>query len=383
MISKIWGVFMAWLKRVEARADAWAHRRLSPEEWADAVALDRRIKSNFWRVLGMFAGMVLVGVVLVFGISSGSSLGNAVGISIAVNIWLVMALLSPWYGYRKWMQTPAWKIFAVLTLIIFIGGVTGFMAGTFKPGKPLLDVDPQKLARALAFAMLIGIAVTAILVGISRMRMREALERGKRLEAEAERERLARHGMQAELKLLQAQVEPHFLFNTLASVRHLVQTGSPDALVMLDHLIHYLRTALPEIRSEGSTLGREAELARAYLEIIRIRMGGGLQIEIDVPDDVARAPFPPLMLMTLVENAIKHGVAHVGHGRVSIRAAESNGRVRVQVTDDGRGFVEPIGRGVGLANVRERLQALYADAAQLDLSAREAGGTVATIEVPA
>jgi LytS/YehU family sensor histidine kinase len=151
---------------------------------------------------------------------------------------------------------------------------------------------------------------------------------------------------------------------------------------MLDHLIHYLRTSLPEIRSESSTLGREAELARAYLEILRLRMGGALEIAIDIPADLARAPFPPLMVMTLVENAIKHGVAPQGRGHVSVSASAANGKLRVVVQDDGRGLDGTLGRGVGLANVRERLGAIFGAQARLDLEGRADGGTRATIEVP-
>jgi len=162
-------------------------------------------------------------------------------------------------------------------------------------------------------------------------------------------------------------------------VRHLVQTGSPDALAMLDHLIHYLRTSLPEIRSESSTLGREAELARAYLEILRLRMGGALEIAIDIPPDLALAPFPPLMVMTLVENAIKHGVAPQGRGRVSVSASAGGGKLRVVVEDDGRGLGGTVGRGVGLANVRERLAAIFGPEArrmgsQVNIDRWAAGG---------
>ena len=181
----------------------------------------------------------------------------------------------------------------------------------------------------------------------------------------------------------EGQVEPHFLFNTLSNVRYLVQTGSPDALAMLDHLIRYLRTALPQIRSDGSTLGREAELARAYLEIMRLRMGGALEFAIEVPPALESQPFPPLMLITLVENAIKHGVAPQGRGRVHVRAVEAAGGVRIEVEDDGRGLVEPVGQGVGLSNVRDRLRALDVEAARLLLESRGGGGTVATIEIPA
>jgi LytS/YehU family sensor histidine kinase len=248
--------------------------------------------------------------------------------------------------------------------------------------RPLSAIDPAKVLRAVAIALVLALVLTSMIVGISRMRLREANQRTARLAAETDRERLARQNVQAELKLLQAQVEPHFLFNTLANVRHLVHSGSPDALTMLDHLVHYLRTALPEMRSEGSTVGREAELARAYLAIMRMRMGGGLDVEIDIPQDVAGAAFPPLVLMTLVENAVKHGVAPVGQGRVSVRASSDGATLRVSVEDDGRGLAEPIGQGIGLGNVRERLRAIYGGRARLELAQRGDGGTRATVEMP-
>ncbi len=213
------------------------------------------------------------------------------------------------------------------------------------------------------------------------LRLGEAAERAARLAAENERERFARQSVQAELKLLQAQVEPHFLFNTLANVRHLVQAGSADALPMLDHLIHYLRTALPEVRRDSTTLGREAELARAYLEIMRMRIGE-LSFAIDVPAGLAAHEFPPLMLMTLVENAVKHGVAPAGHGEIRIAARQADGRIEVDVIDDGRGLGGGIGQGVGLSNVRGRLKALYGDDARLSLESGASGGTCARLEIP-
>ena len=177
-------------------------------------------------------------------------------------------------------------------------------------------------------------------------------------------------------------MEPHFLFNTLANLRYLMQTDTSQAITMLDHLIHYLRTALPEIRAESSTVGREIELARAYLEIMRIRMGGALEISASFPAELDALPFPPLMLLTLVENAIKHGVAPMGTGHVSVTATRVGDRLRMAVEDDGRGLRGTLGSGVGLVNVRERLKAIFGDRARLDLAARDAGGTIATIEVP-
>jgi LytS/YehU family sensor histidine kinase len=150
---------------------------------------------------------------------------------------------------------------------------------------------------------------------------------------------------------------------------------------MLDHLIHYLRTALPDIRSDSTTLGREAELARAYLEIMRIRMGE-LTFTIDVPADLSNREFPPLMLMTLVENAVKHGVAPVGRGAIRVCARRLGEAIEVSVIDDGRGLGGTLGQGVGLTNVRERLSALYGARGRLVLESGPDGATVARLELP-
>ena len=370
------------MKSVETRLDAWAAGRLSPEEYAEAVALDRKVKRNFGRIAATFALTVLVVAMVTLGIRPQTGFWTAFAFSSLGLLYLVAAIVSAWYGYRKWSDRPAWKVFAILVALVMGGGAIGFAVGTFGDGKTLADMTAEKYTRGAAITFLLGMFFAALLVGISRMRLRDAAQTAARLQAEAERERIARRGAQAELKLLQAQVEPHFLFNTLANVRYLVQSGSPDALSMLDHLIRYLRTALPEIRSEGSTLGREAELARAYLEIMRIRMGGALEFEIDVPAGMQDAPFPPLMVITLVENAIKHGVAPRGRGLVEVRARREGDALQVFVDDDGRGIVQPAGRGVGLANIRARLRALHGDAAYIALEDREGGGTHAVIQVP-
>ena len=294
----------------------------------------------------------------------------------------VVFLLSAWYGYQKWTGERARRTFVGFVGSMFLGAVFVIAVDMVVHHRSIEDLAPRELSTIAGSVLLLGFVAVALMVSITHLRSRENAQRMALLAGEAEREKLARAGAQAELKLLQAQVEPHFLFNTLANVRYLVQTGSPDALAMLDHLIRYLRTALPEIRNETSTLGREAELARAYLEIMRLRMGGSLEFDIDMPEDVARAPFPPLMVITLVENAIKHGVAPVGHGRVTIRARNAGGKLRLEVEDDGRGIVAAPGQGVGLANIRERLATLFGDRARLELTGGEAGRTLAVIEVP-
>ncbi len=188
----------------------------------------------------------------------------------------------------------------------------------------------------------------------------------------------------AKLSLLHAQVEPHFLYNTLASAQVLTRSDPAKAERMLGHLITYLRTSMPRTEDALSTLGDELERAQAYLEILRIRMGERLNVQIQVPDILKAAPLPPMMLQTLVENAIKHGLEPIpGGGTIWVLARESAGKVAITVADDGRGFSEDGGgTGIGLRNVRERLRLGYGDAASFAIGANFPKGVAATITVP-
>lgn len=189
----------------------------------------------------------------------------------------------------------------------------------------------------------------------------------------------------ARLNLLHAQVEPHFLYNTLASAQLLTRSEPAQADRMLGHLIQYLRHSLPSADESLSTLGDELERTRAYLEIIRIRMGPRLAMEVDVPDALRTTALPPMMLQTLVENAIKHGLEpKPGGGTVWIFARRDEDRVMVTVADNGQGFgVATGGTGIGLKNVRERLRLLYGERASLAVVANVPDGVAATITVPA
>jgi LytS/YehU family sensor histidine kinase len=182
---------------------------------------------------------------------------------------------------------------------------------------------------------------------------------------------------------MQAQVEPHFLFNTLANVQHLVETDPPAASGMLESLIQYLRAALPQMREGATNLGRELDMARAFLDIHRVRMGARFDFAIEVPEALRCRAFPPMMLISLVENAVKHGVDPCCEcGNIAVRAYEADGMLRVAVVDTGEGIVAKKGGGVGLSNIRERLKALYGTEARLVLEENAPHGVVASIEVP-
>ena len=194
----------------------------------------------------------------------------------------------------------------------------------------------------------------------------------------------ARELSEAKLSLLNAQVEPHFLYNTLASAQLLTRSDPQRADAMLGHLIAYLRRSLPRTLQGQSTLGEELERANAYLEILKIRMGPRLSTQVDVPEALHALPFPSMMLQTLVENAIKHGLeSKPGGGTVWIRATTGNRELSVTVADDGRGFnAESSGTGIGLKNVRERLRLAYGNAARFSIAANFPAGVAATITLP-
>ena len=188
----------------------------------------------------------------------------------------------------------------------------------------------------------------------------------------------------AKLSLLHAQVEPHFLYNTLASAQLLTRTDPARADQMLGNLIMYLRHSLPRTEDTLSTIGDELERAQAYLDILKIRMGSRLSLQVDVPQQLRAVLFPTMMLQTLVENAIKHGLEpKSGGGTVWILARAHDSAVSVTVADDGRGFsAEGGGTGIGLRNVRERLRLAYGSGAAFAIVANFPHGVAATITVP-
>jgi hypothetical protein len=207
----------------------------------------------------------------------------------------------------------------------------------------------------------------------------------------AERESLKRQVSEAKMQMMQAQVEPHFLFNTLASIDHLIETDPPRASVMQKNLIQYLRAALPQMRENATDLGREVDLVSAYLEILKVRMEERLQVGFKVPKGLRSADFPPMMLQSMVENAIKHGLEPKAEGgQLDVEAEIIHGDLHVTVADTGLGFspggASTSGTGLGLTNIRERLKLLYGDRAQLVIEANQVDGaplgTRVTISVP-
>ena len=200
---------------------------------------------------------------------------------------------------------------------------------------------------------------------------------------EVARDALATRMLEARLSMLEAQVEPHFIFNTLANIRRLARIERARARRMAERFAAYLRASLPQMRGPTATIGREVDLVCAYLDVQKVRMGRRLAWTVDVPESLRMHPFPPMMLISLVENAIKHGLNPAIEGgtiRIGARAGEHG--LTVSVADTGGGLTRAKGSGVGLSNIRARLTAMHGPAARLTLAANVPHGMVATIVLP-
>jgi LytS/YehU family sensor histidine kinase len=217
------------------------------------------------------------------------------------------------------------------------------------------------------------------------VRQREAFARHQELAFTLERSELERQALDARLRLLQAQVAPHFLFNTLANVQALVDAGSPRASAVLRSLVAYLRAAVPQLREATATIERELQLVRPYLELMHMRMPDRLQYAVNVDPSTLEVRCPPTTLLTLVENAVRHGIDPSEEGgRIDIDIARLGDRCLVRITDTGAGLrASANGLGTGLTTLRERLRLIFGDAAQLRLTSGAGCGVAVEVDMPA
>lgn len=221
------------------------------------------------------------------------------------------------------------------------------------------------------FMVMFGALIMGSLVAVgASYREQEERARADALQFALERETLQRQATDARLQLLTAQIEPHFLLNTLANVKALVDTGSPRASAVFASLIDYLRGAMQQISNAHNTLADEMRLVRAYLDIMVMRMPDRLQYQVDMEPELASLPLPPMSLLTLVENAIRHGIdPGIDGGTITVGARRTPGQgVNLWVSDTGVGMSESAGGGRGLNNLVQRLKAFYGDDARLELS---------------
>jgi len=231
--------------------------------------------------------------------------------------------------------------------------------------------------RGFVFASCVTIAIGWLLWEAIEATRKNEVERRERAELQANVDRAERERTTAELKALRAQVEPHFLYNTLSNVVSLIEREPATAKYMTERLIGYLRHTLDASRRENATVGDELAIIADYLEILRLRMGERLWYEVAADDATRALPLSPMLLQPLVENAIKHGLEpKIEGGRITVSAVVQDGRLNIVVEDTGLGFgvaTDTAGSGSGLANVRGRLKAIYGDAARLSIEQPEAG----------
>jgi sensor histidine kinase YesM len=270
-------------------------------------------------------------------------------------------------------------------VICLIGSVCGYVVGSLQGPFFVERFLSTKLAipllstRNIVFVLtFVGVA-SFVFYSISHFRVSAAViqqERFNRLSSEKE-------ALDAQLKLMQAQIEPHFLFNTLSNILSLIETDPIKAESMLSDLTQYLRTSLSRTLPAVTTLAQEADMIRAYLDIQKVRMGERLKFTIDVPEALSQLPFPPMLLQPLVENAVEHGLTpRIDGGTITITASETNGTMKIVIGDTGNGFSMVEHSGVGIANVKERIRLLYGDRGRFTIEENVPHGVRAIIEVP-
>ncbi|MFT3666462.1 MAG: histidine kinase [Piscinibacter sp.] len=312
----------------------------------------------------------------------------AYGLPVTFCCWLFIdggrLLAARWVNRRGLVthdaQWPGWPwMAAVLVLGTLLGAALGHALGDRLTGQDtgrLWFGGAQGLLTMLLLCMIPGIVATWFFY-----------TRGRIAAIEAQAEQAQRQAAEAQLRLLEAQLEPHMLFNTLANLRVLIALDPPRAQAMLDQLIAFLRATLNASRAGRHALSAEFSRVADYLALMQVRMGERLRTQLELPDELAAAPVPPLLLQPLVENAIRHGLEpSVDGGRIAVTASRDGPTLLLRVRDTGVGLAAPAGDGTrfGLQQVRERLATLYGERASLTLEAAAdaEGGTIATVRLP-
>ncbi len=338
-----------------------------------------------WRRL-RFTLLASVGFGLLIGLGWTSGMASLMVRTVTLGLvaMLVFGLFEQWPR-----RLPAWLARWVLQVLgvavaMPVATYTIYVLSTDAGAPPFWEVKDR--FEGFLTLMVGGLLVAPWAALAALVRQKDALARHQALSFELERSQLERKALDARLRLLQAQVEPHFLFNTLANVRELVDSGSTQASAVLGNLIAYLRAAVPRLHDPATTLGHELELVRAYLELMHIRMPDRLKFTLDA-DAAARAvACPPMTLLTLVENAVRHGIDPSEEGgRIEVRAQVRDGRCICEVIDTGVGLhrAGDGGLGTGLATLRERMQLAFGGDARVQLDTLEPHGVRAELDFPA
>jgi sensor histidine kinase YesM len=370
------------------RYHAFSHRvldSLSEIERRDVQAFDRWFhKRHGWATLILLAGINFALAGMAAQLPWNMSFLEAAILINGVVFLLLWALLLAWFGYRKFhgrLLRYAVAAPAIAIALAFLAAGAADLMGGRNPFGWL--IDNSQLRHIVIAALVFGFLYALFTAIISHLRNREYAALAVKLELERRESELSCQLAEARLRMLQLQIEPHFLFNTLGSAKQLAENRAPEAARLLGDLIRFLRAATPSLRGETTTLAEDAALISAYLAIMRVRLGPRLRFNVVVPPELLAFRVPPGMLITLVENAIKHGIEpYAPGGEISITAAREKNGVTVTVADTGAGLCAAPGQGIGLANIRERLALLCGEGARLSLGENEPRGFVARLELP-
>jgi nitrate/nitrite-specific signal transduction histidine kinase len=356
----------------------------------------RTFKGVTWRLIGIFCLLVAVMAAgwsiphdIAWGKEASDVAQHALGKFWDIALLYLPPLLTV-IGVSNWLPSEFRRRVPALAIAVAAGCAAGMFLdhAVHSLLETSRSLNSEHMMRATTFGshfvgwlgnyFLAGLAATVYFSVVREDELACALHQEEMGRVGAEREMT-----EAQLQVMQAQIEPHFLFNTLANVRRLYQTDPATGRCMLQHLSRYLSAALPQMRESRSTLERELALTIAYLNIQKIRMDARLSFEVDVPASLQGCEVPPMMLLTLVENSIRHGLVPLPQGgSVRVTASAERGTLHLRVTDTGQGLRQSSGAGVGLANIRARLKTLYGAAARLSLQQNAPSGVTATLELP-
>src|SRR5688572_20357811 len=342
-------------------------------------ALERLVVKAAWRVAVALAVSIGVALLLLTLYSSSTSVLFLRAITIGLAATAVFSLFEVWprrlpRGIERWiLQVVAVGVAMPLTVFVM------HRLASPEGARPFFQDHDWMLIWISAVLVAPWTAVATV------VRQKEAVARAQKLTFALERSELERHALDARLHLLQAQVAPHFLFNTLANVQALVDAGSPHASAVLRSLTAYLRAAVPLLHEPAATIDRELQLVRPYLELMQMRMPDRLQYAMNVDPSALNVRCPPTTLLTLVENAVRHGIDPSEEGgRIDIDITRRGERCVVRVSDTGAGLRQSEnGLGTGLTTLRERLQLIFGDAAHQRLTPNSPQGAIAEIDMPA
>lgn len=296
---------------------------------------------------------------------------------------LVFGLFERW-PKRLPRGLPRWVLQVVgVGVAMPLTTVTVYLVST-PAGAPPFWLDRERMDGWMMLTFLAILLAPWTALG-ALLRQKEAFARHQALTFQLERSELERQALDARLRLLQAQVTPHFLFNTLANVQALVDTGSPRAGAVLRSLVTYLRAAVPALEEPATTLGQEVELVRAYLELMHLRMPDRLRFDLRIDPAALGLECPPTSLLTLVENAVRHGIDPSEEGgSIDVEVRRVGDRCTVRVRDGGVGLqAAGAGAGTGLSSLRARLRLMFGGDADLRVAAAEPRGVLAELDLPA